>query len=58
MKTPSKLVAGLIAVLAAIFAAAVLSSCKNPESNAKLEAIGVRLIDLGVTRIEREISGK
>ncbi len=29
MKNPSKLVAGLIAVLAAIFAAAVLSSCAS-----------------------------
>lgn len=58
MKSPSKLVAGMIAALAAVAVAAVLSSCKSPEANARMEAIGARLAEAAALRLEREISGK
>lgn len=55
---PSSIVLALLAALTAVFAAAALSSCKSPEANARLEAVGARLIEAGAARLEREISGK
>ncbi len=55
---PSTLLMWLFGALTAIFAAAALSSCKSPEANTRLEAVGARLIEAGAVRLEREISGK
>ena len=42
-------------LLAAII---LLPSCKSPEANARMEAIGARLAEAAALRLEREISGK